>query len=369
MKDIIKWIKKDRLMSRWGVDSFELSQIIRSGVLPVYLDFGTFPSKSELEQLRQIKYGEDIQNLSKMRFDYSKTESKERVKYHYSQLSPESFERGGFSDSDLRFNTDDIDRVENEHPHLLKLEEAAFKKGEVEKKGITAATNKEKTTNQDPEAFIRELRLYYVNDNEIKIQETGKEAKPVTCQSLGFRSNLTAEWKALINILQDPPHTYYIGQASASDYDKNRKRLFQINKKLIKYFSKEFGLSATAGLKFFELYKKEGKGVYKPNFQIVHGEKAKSSQEAEYERLSKGEIIDELGKLVEKLNETKTKPDADEIFHKRIVTKIENKIRAASIIAVEKGIPKKDIEDIILPEKEEIKYDPYENQKDIVPDN
>jgi len=132
MKNIIKWINKNRLMSRWDLDDLEFSQIIRSGVLPIYLDLGTLPSDSELEQLRQIKYGEDIRYDSKAQLEDSRAESKEgrealyseketeRINYHYSPLSFESFESGWFSDSYLRFKMEDIDRVENEYPHLLK---------------------------------------------------------------------------------------------------------------------------------------------------------------------------------------------------------------------------------------------------------
>jgi len=116
MKNIIGWITKKRLMSRWDLDDFELFQIISSGVLPVYLDFGSFASDSELEQLRKVKYGEDIKAESKERWKafYSEKET-ERVKYHYSQLSFESFERGHFSDSDLRFKMEDILRLEKEY--------------------------------------------------------------------------------------------------------------------------------------------------------------------------------------------------------------------------------------------------------------
>jgi len=68
-----------------------------------------------------------------------------------------------------------------------------------------------KGDHKDPEEWIRSLRVRAETDTEIIFQVSRKGFKKSTAQSMGFRDSKTKEWKALIDIIQDPEHLFQCG--------------------------------------------------------------------------------------------------------------------------------------------------------------
>jgi len=233
---------------------------------------------------------------------------------------------------------------------------------EIAEQDIPSADIQNETTEEDPEDFIRNLRVSYENDNKIKIQVPKRKANCFTCQSLGFRDNTTKEWNALTGILQDAPHTYCIGPASKnvngiktkiSSYDAQRKLLDGINKKLVDYFKNKYSVQIPIDFKIYELCIGEKTGTYKFKFQIIKEETAiKSKLENKYENLSKEKLL----KLLYDIGtEYSSKPDSD-----YLKPKIET---CMQVLKTTHGMTEKEIMDYINPstDKEQIIYDPYEN--------
>jgi len=105
---------------------------------------------------------------------------------------------------------------------------------------IPSVSHQDETTETDVEDFIKNLRVSYESDSEVKIQEPNRIGKTFNHGSLGFSSNQTKQWKAFINVLQDPPHIYELGPAHKSsdalrkkirkpEYERRQKRLIKNN--------------------------------------------------------------------------------------------------------------------------------------------
>jgi hypothetical protein len=90
-----KWIKHDRLIKRWGIDTFELQQVIESGVLP------TFSMYSSVEP-----------------------EPGEIIEDGYTKINDGIDFKMAFVAQELRFKMDDIERVENENPDFIQSDSA-----------------------------------------------------------------------------------------------------------------------------------------------------------------------------------------------------------------------------------------------------
>ena len=214
----------------------------------------------------------------------------------------------------------------------------------------------------DIESFISKLELRFESDDTILLRETGKKAKLVTCQSLGFRDNSTRQWQDFINILQKPPHTYCVGTSwdknqRSKKYDAKQGNLREINKKLIIFLNGQLSLSIPKNYKLYKLCPAEKPGTYKFKFKIGfdYGYD-KSYYDKHFTSLSKTELIDQICKLYEEYKESEDK-------------EIMEKIKSATIIANTKHkMSESEIGELIKPDKEEHIYDPWENQEDRKPD-
>jgi len=227
-----------------------------------------------------------------------------------------------------------------------------------------ASCHKNEITDQDYDNTIRKTAIYPENDSQIKIQPPGKEAKDVTHQTLGFRSNKTKTWRDFIGILQNPPHLYH------ADADKKRKRIDEIGKKILKHLTQELQIQSPQGYKVYEKCREEGSGVYKLKFQIRQDEEAKTSLELTYEKLQDDELIDTVFALGKKIRTKKHEPVINEKEHARQMQQLETKFQTGSIVALKKGLMKDaEIIDALEKDKEEIVHDPYENRDGQKPDH
>ncbi|MBW1609061.1 MAG: hypothetical protein JRJ74_13325, partial [Deltaproteobacteria bacterium] len=91
-------------------------------------------------------------------------------------------------------------------------------------------------TIEDPDDFVRNLRVSYKSDSEITIKIPTKKARVFTYDDLGFKDNEV--WKAFIYTIKEPPHIYDTGPAHTkkgrekeriSQYDTKMGRLRSIN--------------------------------------------------------------------------------------------------------------------------------------------
>ncbi len=174
------------------------------------------------------------------------------------------------------------------------------------------------------ETFIKNLRIYYENDNEIKIQVPKKKAKNVTCDSLGFRDNQTLGWKSFIEILQAPDHIYELGPAFAKkEYGQKTKRLKAISFKLVTYFNEVYSAGLPENYKVFEPAKDVGTGKYRPKFNCAtNPDREKSPLENEYEKFPKDELIQEIKYLAKEYLDSK-----DNAFMEKITVATEVALR------------------------------------------
>ncbi|MFC1814350.1 hypothetical protein ACFL0M_00095 [Thermodesulfobacteriota bacterium] len=141
-------------------------------------------------------------------------------------------------------------------------------------------------TSQPHEDFIRQLRVYYENDHKIKIQEPGKKAITWTHGPLGFKNNESKEWKGFLYIIEYPPHIFLLGPSSKTEaglkipnreYEKKRKRLFMIDKKLIAFFRREYSLQLPDKFKIYERCREEGREPINLSFKLKMMKKHKKN--------------------------------------------------------------------------------------------
>ena len=245
--------------------------------------------------------------------------------------------------------------VENVKAFLEKTRPTASQQASTEKQHDQG--EKEKAI-KDSDDFIRNLKIYYVNNEQIKIQVLGKDATPYLYSTFGFRNSTTKQWKTLINILQDPPYTFFLSP------DKHRKRIAEINKKLIKFFRTHpaFSLEIPENYKIYEGSMEVSK-KYRFKFQVAS--EVKGTLESKYASFPQDKLIDEFYKYCEKYREQKNKPVIDKKEHDVVINRLIEGIKLTSTIALEKEwLTSQDVEDAIKPDEETYVFNPYENEED-----
>jgi hypothetical protein len=157
------------------------------------------------------------------------------------------------------------------------------------------------TPTSHDEDFIKGLKISVENDQEIVIQQPGKRKIFYNYTKVGFQT-ANKTWRDLLGILQDPEYCYDLGPATGDpakrrDYDARRKRLEEINKKLVILFNKEFSLTLPRGYKLYERDKTKKNGTYRWMFRKVSFQEKKESLEAEFEKLNGDQLLAELKKF------------------------------------------------------------------------
>jgi hypothetical protein len=224
----------------------------------------------------------------------------------------------------------------------------------------------EKNKNENYETFVKNIRISYENNNEIKIQLPGKKAGAVTCESLGLRDSKVLAWQTLLQIIQDPPHIYDIGQSykissgirvQNNEYHRKIKRLTYISLKMVEYFNKEYSVGIPKNYRLFETAKDKGTGKYRPIFSVTTN-REKSPYKNKCEKLSKEDLIKEI-----KNNFKKYKDSNDELSVEQLTVAIEVS-REKNLLTdqeVKDLVDSKSDKEFIQDGLSDIRYDQHEN--------
>jgi hypothetical protein len=203
-------------------------------------------------------------------------------------------------------------------------------KKETSEQKIPTASHKDEPVETGAEDFVRNLRVSFENDNEIRIQEPNEIAKCISCQSLGFRNNKAKAWNTFIEILQNSPHTYYIGPAyeyvqvysdpdkiegekrklkysgkgeRKKSYDRRYKRLREISTKIVPYLNDHYPVQIPSKYKLFEQCSDDN--TFKFKFQVMSREEASNKDKVlgEFESCTEEYRETEDPSLLEKIHE------------------------------------------------------------------
>ena len=227
-------------------------------------------------------------------------------------------------------------------------------KSDAQLKEVESPNLKTETEIVEPETFIRNLRISQECDYEIKIQLPGRKPEIHTCETLGFRNHNTKEWKTFLGILQNHRHLFYAGLSyrksspiEKRDYDANQKILRKINKKLIVWLNRQYQAQIPES---FKLYEHTGEmGIYRFLFcspTMYESMMAKNKEQAEFEGISKEELIREikrLGSEYEAILKSVKKEDWDREKKLSLALKVKKKLEVAVRQAKTTGISKEEI--------------------------
>ena len=171
------------------------------------------------------------------------------------------------------FCHEDVNKFANDHGYPL-INDGT----NIDKSGTS-----ETAETSEAENFIRDLKVSYLDNTEVKIQYKGKR-KNYTCESMGFRDSKTEEWKTFLKILEAMDdeyreHTYRLGPAHyinknthqkerIGEYDRRLRLLKELDKKIITFLTKHYNVTFPAGFKSYERQPTKGKGIYSFKFQM-----------------------------------------------------------------------------------------------------
>jgi len=129
---------------------------------------------------------------------------------------------------------------------------------------------------EDYDRFVRSLRVFYENAEQVRIQKSGNPSLPYTYVDFGFKRP-GKTWKTFLEILQNQDHSYNVGPARYGikqrnkQYDSTLGLLKELNKKWITFIDKTFSLEAPTGFRIYEKGKGDKPGTYYFKFQIEDG--------------------------------------------------------------------------------------------------
>lgn len=187
----------------------------------------------------------------------------------------------------------------------------------------------------DPEAVIRNLQIAYESDTEISVKVGTKKQKTYSSTDMGFAREDTKAWRALIQILKSPDHSYHVGVAYGEGkkrnptYDNNRAILREISKKIVSSFNKTNTPPLPDNFQIFERNKAERSGTYGPKFAIP----ILSIGDVDYNDLSRDTLIADIEELSSRraVLDSRGGEDSEKELC-RIIAELEGKV----IIAVNK---------------------------------
>ena len=344
------------LLDRWEINLLELKKVVLDFGMPVY--DRNFERAEDFRQLNEQMHSEGLIENDRIVFDAFKFAL---YKNFDVSLFEERLGKNGQNNINPREQYPDSSYNLTNEPGVGQLSH-----------GQT-----------DPDSFIKDLRFSFENDAEIKIQKPRLKAKNYKYHNLGFHRKDSKEWKDLIQILREPPHTYQLGKSCIIDagiktpvkkYGRRRKRLDRINTKLIGFLTDTFLVHFPEGYKLFEPCLEDGEKAYKFKFNVEIDAGAKDSSESKYERLPDNKLIDEIYKLGADINDDtkyKSKDRNMELFKSATMAALNRKCMTKEEItdALQPGgggMPNEEIVDALQPKgAKKIEYDPYENVEDV----
>lgn len=296
--------------------------------------------------------------LKRMYLDYSfgrkdLTKIAEKYKLHPLFLYPEDGslpaknKKSGNRAKETPISKSELDTKETEShspniPDTSQVKEVTTINGRLDKPDDITAKQ------ESFDCFLKKLTVSYVTDESVSVQIVGKKPINYRYVHLGFR-NPGKQWKAFIEILRDPDHIYALPKSQTDellgkpvknpDYEKRIGLLKEIIKKLINFFNKEFNVNIPSNYNLLEKTPATKTRTRKFKFNI-------GDEKYSFDGFSKEQILVEIRKL----------------------TKDENapaeKLKAATDHAKSLGIKENDLLDSLPYEpKEDIRYDPHENEK------
>ena len=208
------------------------------------------------------------------------------------------------------------------------------------------------TMEPECDKFVRELRVYYENDSEIKVQTPRKPLESLNLSILGFHNEEAVPWKDFLNILQNPEHTYSCGPSTLGKaygahknpvYSRNQKRLQSLSAKLIGGLNKVYQVGIPEKYSLFE--RVPGKqGTYKPKFKIEDRPGINPIEE-KYDRYSKDRLLKEIENLFE--NYKAAQAEAQEQIANSIFAKL---VPAATVAHRKKWVTEEKIIELFSPD-------------------
>jgi len=165
-----------------------------------------------------------------------------------------------------------LESIQKEHKISLPLPKMLFSEA-TKKATCEVAENDAEKDYDHAEKFIRSLRFTFENDFSIKIRLPPKPGKIFTYAEMGFRSIRTKTWKALMETILDVDDpTLDLGYAwhdtknkvgRVNHYDAMQKILSEINRKLLDFFKKTYGIPFPPGFKVYERLPSDRPGTYR----------------------------------------------------------------------------------------------------------
>lgn len=127
----------------------------------------------------------------------------------------------------------------------------------------------------EAEEFVRELRVSVECDTDINFQPFKRQKSTFSHAAMGFHYSTSKEWKALCDIIRDGKFSCgeaaYLGAGKNRDrikfYDQSQKLLQIINKKLLAFLTKTYGIEFPKKYKIFDRRPGDRPRVYSPKFQ------------------------------------------------------------------------------------------------------
>jgi len=127
---------------------------------------------------------------------------------------------------------------------------------------------------------VREIEISFENDSTILVKANKRPAIPYDCRQLGFRDNRAKGWKFFIGVLEGESHNFNFGTAYTypdgsnknriknKEYDAGWKLCNDLCKKLMMFFSREYGISFPTGFKLYEKIASAKSGERQFKFKI-----------------------------------------------------------------------------------------------------
>lgn len=350
------WKSGKEILEENELYGFQLLEFVKNGLQPHSAYGQTIPPPNisrKREKLNKLTWErerqkppqqltpEQLANLSeeaKFKYIGSCFYWKERRQHHFERIEREIKElQGQLEPFDSDTWTNYQFKGEKEIAEAVQVLEASlFKRVDVERlrENQEPLKTAEDEATQGAEDFIRSLKISCKSDSEIIIKAPRKSQKTYVPHDLGFRNAQTKEWQALCAVILDPPHTYFVGKsghhrqhemeyrdnlsyekaapgvAENSEYDRKQKMLQSINRKLVDFFERAYGLNIDDDFKCYELCPNEHPGTYRFIFRI----ESEYEAEPDYSSFSIDDLRTERKRLADRLLKSENQLDKNKII-------------------------------------------------------